>query len=191
LITNAALRRAPSVDQRHQCDYTFCCPELPSVTSTAAANDNSVLRAVDATSCSLKTDELQAVIHTYATYEATLGQTGESTKQTQGPESRQIIKTPAVNESGPVRILQREVDRTLRRSQPRLGKALEASPLATPLDARRANNVVIVSKCGRMEFSLERFNVWSSVAIIACRGCFSGRHQNPSSPISPRRSACR
>ena len=61
LVTNAALRRAPSVDQRHQCDYTFCCPELPSVTSTAAANDNSFLRAVDATDASFSKGESTAV----------------------------------------------------------------------------------------------------------------------------------
>jgi hypothetical protein len=34
------------------------------VTSTAAANDNSVLRAVDATSASSTDSELQAVCHT-------------------------------------------------------------------------------------------------------------------------------
>ena len=66
MVTNAALRRAPSVDQRHQCDYTFCCPELPSVTSTAAANDNSVLRAVDATDCTNGCSEVLSVCHTAA-----------------------------------------------------------------------------------------------------------------------------
>jgi hypothetical protein len=50
LVTNAALRTPPSGDRRVQFDYTFCCPELRSVSSTAAANDNSVLRAVDASS---------------------------------------------------------------------------------------------------------------------------------------------
>ncbi len=125
----------------------------------------------------MKTDELQAVIQTYATYEATLVQTGESTKQTQGPENGQVIKTPVVNESGPVRVLQREVDRTLERTQPRLGKALGASPLATPLDARRANNVEIGSKCGRMEFSLGTTGLKEADRTIIDEGGRGERHR--------------
>jgi hypothetical protein len=38
-----------SVGPRHQFDYAFHCPELRSVDFTAAANDNPVVRAVDAT----------------------------------------------------------------------------------------------------------------------------------------------
>jgi len=41
-----AAKRCP----RHQFKNAFHCPELRSVDFTAAANDNAVLRAVDATS---------------------------------------------------------------------------------------------------------------------------------------------
>jgi hypothetical protein len=49
MATNAALRRPPIVAQRHQFDCAFHCPELRSVDFTAAASDNSLLLAVDAT----------------------------------------------------------------------------------------------------------------------------------------------
>jgi hypothetical protein len=61
LVTNAALRRPPSIAQRHQYDYAFHCPELRSVESTAAANDYSGLHEGDATDVSFITGELTAV----------------------------------------------------------------------------------------------------------------------------------
>jgi hypothetical protein len=61
LVTNAALRRPPSVTQRHQCDYAFHCLELRSVENTAAPNDDSLALAVDATSVSKPFAQLRAV----------------------------------------------------------------------------------------------------------------------------------
>ena len=52
LGTNAALRRPPSVAQRHQIDYIFRCARLPSVYSTAASWHRHKPAAVDATSAS-------------------------------------------------------------------------------------------------------------------------------------------
>jgi hypothetical protein len=52
-----------SVTRRHQCDYIFRVPELPSVVSTAALTDNSLLKAVDATDASKKSGYLLAVCH--------------------------------------------------------------------------------------------------------------------------------
>ena len=64
LGTNAALRRPPSVAHRHQFDYTFGCPELPSVNFTAASWHRHKPAAVDATAASLKNGEMRAVCHT-------------------------------------------------------------------------------------------------------------------------------
>jgi hypothetical protein len=61
LVTNAALRRPPSVTQRHQYDYAFHCLELRSVENTAATNDDSLARAVDATSASWPVAKLSEV----------------------------------------------------------------------------------------------------------------------------------
>ena len=47
-VTNAALRRPPSVAQRHQFDYTPGCPELPAVNFTAASWHRHKPAAVDA-----------------------------------------------------------------------------------------------------------------------------------------------
>ena len=61
LLTNAAIRRPPIVAPRHQFDHAFHCSELRSVDFTAAANDNPVVRAVDATACRKKTAKLASV----------------------------------------------------------------------------------------------------------------------------------
>jgi hypothetical protein len=53
--------------QRYQLDYTIHRPELRSVDSPAALNDNFVLRAGDATSASLRNDEMRSVLYTAAT----------------------------------------------------------------------------------------------------------------------------
>ena len=53
VVTNAPFHKPPSVIG---CD--FRCPKLRSVETTAAPNDNSVLRAVDATACRKKTAKL-------------------------------------------------------------------------------------------------------------------------------------
>jgi len=65
-VTNAAIHRPPIAAPRHQFDYAFHCPELRSVDFTAAANDNLVLRAVDATDASFRDDEMQSVCETSA-----------------------------------------------------------------------------------------------------------------------------
>ena len=61
LVTNAALRRLPSVTQRHQYAYAFYCLELRSVENTAAPNDDSLALAVDATSISKEIPKLASV----------------------------------------------------------------------------------------------------------------------------------
>ena len=61
LVTNAAIRRPPNIAPRHQFDHAFDCSELRSVDFTAAANDNPVVRAVDATAASFSEGELTAV----------------------------------------------------------------------------------------------------------------------------------
>ena len=61
LGTNAALRRPPSVAQRHQFDYTFGCPELPSVNFTAASWHRQKHAAVDATAAAQQPAKLASV----------------------------------------------------------------------------------------------------------------------------------
>ncbi len=49
LVRNAAIRRPPNNAQRHHFDHALNRCELRSVESTAAPNDNSLMRADDAT----------------------------------------------------------------------------------------------------------------------------------------------
>ncbi len=53
LVTNAALRTRPSIDQRHQFDYGFRWPELQAVDFTATSNGSFFLLEVDATTAGL------------------------------------------------------------------------------------------------------------------------------------------
>jgi hypothetical protein len=66
LCKSVAVRRPPIAAQRNQIDYAFRRPKLRAVKNTAAANENLVLREVDATSASLIGRELREVIQTDA-----------------------------------------------------------------------------------------------------------------------------
>jgi hypothetical protein len=60
-VTNAALRRPPSVAQRHQFDYTLGYPELPAVNFTAASWHRHKPAAVDATAITAQPTKLASV----------------------------------------------------------------------------------------------------------------------------------
>ncbi len=70
LVTNAALRRPPNVAQRHQFDYTFGRPELPSVNFTAASWHRHKTAAVDATAAAQQPAKLASVGMTDASNQA-------------------------------------------------------------------------------------------------------------------------
>jgi hypothetical protein len=71
LCKSAAVRRPPIPAQRNQIDYAFRCPKLRAVKNSAAANENLVLQAVDATDVVKPTTKLASVaitsvIHPYS-----------------------------------------------------------------------------------------------------------------------------